>query len=102
LGIFLRLVRENIEFRANEREKDCSARKFTRLDPDIKLKERDKKRLVRENIEFRANEREKECSATLQFLFFKITFMLYIFCGFSFVSLYCFIVLLISDWVVLS
>jgi hypothetical protein len=29
--------------------------KYTRLDPDIKLKERDKKRLVRENIEFRAN-----------------------------------------------
>jgi hypothetical protein len=28
----------------------CSARKFTRLDPDIKVKERDKKRLVRENI----------------------------------------------------
>ena len=35
-----RLVRENIEFRANERENNCSARKFTRQDPEIKLKER--------------------------------------------------------------
>jgi hypothetical protein len=34
-----------------------------RLDPDIKLKERDKKRLVQENIEFKANEREKDCTA---------------------------------------
>ena len=52
-----RLVRENIEFRANERENDCSARKYTRLDPDIKVKERDKMRLVRENIEFRAEKK---------------------------------------------
>jgi hypothetical protein len=51
----------NFLARANERENDCSARKYTRLDPDIKVKERDKMRLVRENIEFRANEREKDC-----------------------------------------
>jgi hypothetical protein len=61
--VFWFLVRENIEFRANEKEKDCSARKYTRLDPDIKVKERDKKRLVRKHIEFRANEREKDRSA---------------------------------------
>jgi hypothetical protein len=46
-----------------ELKKECSGGKFTRLDPEIKLKERDKKRLVQENIEFKANEREKDCSA---------------------------------------
>jgi hypothetical protein len=45
----MQLVRENIEFRANEREKDCTARNLTREHTLTLEKERLRKQSSRQN-----------------------------------------------------